>query len=228
LKPLQIPDPSDQTALNAQIPASPAVNPVMEGSGGFLVDICNASTTTSHLIAGGILKISSFTPVVDGVNTWNICDGVFTRSVPSGVTLFGCGGTITFDEDLRVTFPPQAGAGSQATAVQVGSANPSTGFGPLPVMLQPGKAITLHLSVTVPQAPGFYLFAFSVAADHAQLPFIPAGSATLFAPVAHKFTGAACLSPLMQQQIPPATTPATFFICPEGVSVLPSAVSGKG
>jgi hypothetical protein len=65
-------------------------------------------------------------------------------------------------------------------------------------------------------------------ADHAQLTFLPAGSTFLIAPVAHKFTGAACLTPPMQQQIPLQVTPALFFICPEGVFVVPTSVPGKG
>jgi hypothetical protein len=228
LKPDQVPNPSDAAALDAQIPPTPQVNPQMMGSGGLLVDICNASTTTSHLIQGGILKITSFSPFADGVNSWNPCDGVFTRSVAGGVTQAGCGGSITFDEELRVTFPAQAGAGFASTAVPESSNSQLHGFGPLPVTLQPGKTITLHLSVTMPTVPGLYALAFSLEADHAQLAFLAALPPTLFAPVAHKFTGAACLLPQMNQQIPPGTTPLTFFICPEGVTVVPTAAPGRG
>jgi hypothetical protein len=223
----QIPNPDDTAALDAQLPPLPFVNPQLDSVfPGYTVAICNASTTTSHLIEGGVLRIPSFVPFVGSVNMWSVCFGFFSRSEPISRTSGGCGGSQRSDENLLVTFPPNVGVGSEATAVQVGQGAPE--FGSLPVTLAPGKLIVLLISVTVPQAPGVYTFAVSVTADHTQLPFIPAGSPTLFAPVAHKFTGAACLSPLMQQQIPPATTPATFFICPEGVSVLPSAVSGKG
>jgi hypothetical protein len=95
------------------------------------------------------------------------------------------------------------------TAVPISQGMAPNGFGPLPVILAPGKAVTLHIAVTPPQAPGIYTFAFSLMADHVQLPFLPAGSSFLIAPVAHKFTGAACLTPPMQQQIPPQVPPGS-------------------
>jgi hypothetical protein len=225
LQPLQIPNPNDMAALNSQIPVSPPVNLGLERPSELLIDVCNASTTKAHLIEGGTLQIASFTPVAGSIDTWNACDGFFTRSVPSGVT-GQCGGTNVFDEALDVTFPQGAGTGFAQAAVFV-AASP-TGFGPLPVTLAPGKVIVLHLSITVPQAQGLYAFAFSLMADHAQLAFIPAQSPTLFPRGAHKFTGAACLTPPMQQQIPLQVTPALFFICPEGVFVVPTSVPGKG
>jgi hypothetical protein len=119
LTPLQIPNLNDQAALIAQIPALPEV--ILQGdslgglsgaAGGFGIEVCNVSTTTSHLIEGGTLKFASVAPFSDGVNSWHICDGFFTRSVPSGRTGGGCGGSEASDEELRVTFPPQAGGGS--------------------------------------------------------------------------------------------------------------------
>ena len=71
-----------------------------------------------------------------------------------------------------------------------------------------------RLPVTIPQAPGTYTFAVSVQADRTPLPFLPVGKPTLFAPVAHTFTAAACQTPVMQQQIPPQVTPALYFVCP--------------
>jgi hypothetical protein len=225
LKPLRIPNPNDLAALDAQIPVSPPVNRGAEGKDEFLVDVCNASTTRSHLVEGGTLKITSFTPVAGRVSRWNICDGFFTRSVPSGVT-GQCGGTNVADEVLSLTFPPGAGVGFAQAAVLVGTS--PIGPGPLPVTLAPGKLIVLLLSITVPHAQGFYGFAFSLMADHTQLAFIPALSPTLFPRRSHTFTGAACLTPVMQHQIPRQVTPALFFICPEGVFVMPTTVPGKG
>jgi hypothetical protein len=118
------------------------------------------------------------------------------------------------DETLQVTFPPQAGAGFAAAAVQTGFYGPLSGFGPLPVTLAPGKSVSLLISVTTPQAPGTYTFAVSVQADRTPLPFLPVGQPTLFAPLAHMFTAAACQTPVMQQQIPPQVTPALYFVCP--------------
>ena len=44
--------------------------------------------------------------------------------------------------------------------------------------------------------------------------FGPAADPYLAGPIAHSFTGAACNSPAMLAQIPPATTPETYYICP--------------
>jgi hypothetical protein len=239
LNPFQIPNPNDTAALNALIPVSPAVPigpgvpvpPTTQRGTGLLADllinICNASMTKAHIVEGGTLQITSFTPFAGSVNTWHICDGTFTRSLPAGGT-GGCGATSVFDEDLRVTFPPEAGVGFTQTAVQISQGTSPNGFGPLPVSLPPGKSIRFHLSISPPEAFGTYTFAFSLMADHAQMALIPALSPTLFAPIAHKFTGAACLTPPMQQQIPLQVTPALFFICPEGVFVVPTSVPGKG
>jgi hypothetical protein len=219
LKPLQLPDPHDMAAFDAQIPPLPAVNPsVGDTSRGVVygVSICNVSTTASHRIEGASLQIASFTPFVGSVNEIDTCGSqYYSRSVPSGLTGGGCGGAEVTDEALQVTFPPQAGAGFAAAAVQTGFNGSPFGFGPLPVTFAPGIGVSLLISVTtIPQAPGTYTFAVSVQADHSPLPFLPVGAPTLFAPLAHKFTGAACQTPMMQQQIPAQVTPALYFACP--------------
>jgi hypothetical protein len=233
---LQIPDPNDLATLNARIPISPGIpigpgaplsSAAPQGTGlvsDVLLDICNASTATTHVVDGASVQITTFTPFVGSANAWHVCDDFFTRSVPSGVT-GQCGATSVFDEDLRVTFPSTAGAGFTQTAVFVTAT--VTGLGPLPVSLAPGHAVRLHLAIRPPAAHGTYTFAFSVTADHTPMPFLSVGSSTLFAPVAHKFTGAACSRAAMQQQIPMQITPALFFICPEGVTALPKAAPGR-
>jgi hypothetical protein len=88
------------------------------------------------------------------------------------------------------------------------------------VTLKAGGAIMLLISITRPNALGTYEFAVSVTtsaagAASAASPYAPLPP-QLFALVAHKFTGHACLTSAMQAQIPAqATNPATYYICPE-------------
>ncbi len=216
LAPYSMPDPSDSAALNARVPSDPPTNPDMQESpGGFLVTICNVSTTQSHVVMSVSARIDSFTPYTGALNVWNYCDGVYSRSQPSAT---GCGGGLVTDEYLSANFPASASVGSTVSATQVGTGN-SSGSGPdaepLPVTLGPGQSLMLDVTVTVPAAPGIYGFSLGVAADSTAPAFAPAGQPALFAPVAHKWTAEACMTPAMQSQIPAATTPPTFYICPE-------------
>jgi hypothetical protein len=217
LKPLQLPNPYDQATFDAQIPPVPIVNPQGDpthSSFGLLgIGICNTSTTTSHLIEGAILQIANFTPFVGGVNELDVyCSEFYSRSVASGVTGGGCGGGTMTEENLLMTFPPQAGAGSLAIGVQDGQSG--GGYGPFPVSLPPGREIGVGVLLATPQTPGIYTFTIAAKVDHGQLPFLSGGQPRLFAPVAHKFTGAACLTSVMQQQIPPQVSPPLYFACP--------------
>ena len=70
------------------------------------------------------------------------------------------------------------------------------------------------MGIVPPTAAGYYTFAFGLAIDGATPAFAVVAPATLLAPVAHEWTGDACLAPEMQTQIPPATNPPTFYLCP--------------
>ena len=82
--------------------------------------------------------------------------------------------------------------------------------------LAPGQLLEVNDDITAPTAPGTYTFGFAVAVDGDSPVFFSSSPATLLAPVAHKWSGKGCTAPAMLAQIPSATTPATFYICPEG------------
>ncbi len=221
-RPLQLADPTGAQTVDAQIPPEPPVNPVMDKPGsGFVVWICNPATATANqsaTVRAAALRIDSFATYSAHVDSWNICDGYYTRSDPNGVAGGGCGGAILADEFLHATFPMDAGAGAVVTAAQTGTGtDPNTNQPkpPLPVTLQPGKTLSLVMSVTMPTRPGTYAFSLGLAIDQQAPGFAPVGQPALFAPSAQKWSGKGCLSPNMQAQIPTAVTPPSYYICPE-------------
>lgn len=207
LKPLQLV--SQQPGDN--FTSSPPTNPSMRDSGGgYAFAMCNTSQSQSHTINGVTVAIAAFTAHSGQLNSWQFCDGNYSRA--HGAFYGGCGGGIAFDEALHATFAPSATTGASATATQVGT---SGGAQPLPVTLAPGKTLDIVIGLTVPTAPGQYAFAFSLSQDGAAPSLVGTAQPTLFAPIAHKWTGQACTDPAMLAQIPTATDPVTYWICPQ-------------
>jgi hypothetical protein len=109
---------------------------------------------------------------------------------------------------------PNASAGTTVTMTQNTStipAPPSDTMGKLPFTLKPGKSIPLDLGMSTPPT-GTYTFAFGFTFDGTSPIYSPSSPATLLAPVAHNWTGAACQQPAFEAQITP-TTPETYYIC---------------
>lgn len=210
LRPLVIPNPNDQAAVDAQIPVQPVMNP-QEG-GGFGLKLCNASTTQAHEIEAVTIRIAQFIPYAGRVHTWNICDGYYSRSEPSGVAGTGCGFGFQSDETMHVAFPANAGVGATEIATQVYS---SDHYGPLPVTLEPGQNIFIFITAVLPTLPGTYAFAVQPTIDHTPMAYTTIGAPAFFAPAALKWSGQACLKSAMQSQIPAATDPPSYYICPD-------------
>ena len=215
LKPLQVPDPNDTAGLNAQFPPQPRVNPIEMG---FAFAFCNASKTQAHEIDGLMARISQFTPYSGKVQMWTECDGYYTRSDPHGVVGGGCGYGISADETLNVAYPANAATGMVMSATWVSSAAPTDfsrtePFGALPVMLPAGQSMVVLVS-GAPVKTGLYTLDAALVVDHTRLPYLPAGPTALFTATPQKWTAAACLTPAMQSQIPAATTPPSYYICP--------------
>lgn len=207
LKPLQ---------LASQEPAqdfttSPPTNPSMhDGGGGYAISLCNASQSQSHTINSVAVSIASLTPYTGQLSSWQYCDGNYSRA--HGAFYGGCGGGFAFDEALHATFAANATTGASTTATQVAT---GPGVQPLPVTLTPGKTLDIVIGLTVPTAPGQYAFAFSLSQDGAAPALVGSAQPALFAPIAHKWTGQACTTPDMLAQIPTATDPVTYWICPQ-------------
>lgn len=217
LKPLQVDTQVSNNALRCT--GATAVNPGgLTGSTrtvGFVTSIVNGSASATHVVQSVWVRIDTLTPYSGQLNAWTGCDLAFSRQQPYAHT-GGCGGSVLTNEQVKATFPSGAQAGATAVASQVGfDSMPNTPSpGPLPVRITPGMALSFRVYVSVPDMAGTYAFSIGFQVDSAPAAFGPSADAFLAAPVAHTFTGAACDTLAMQAQIPPATTPETFYVCP--------------
>jgi hypothetical protein len=215
LKPLQV-----QTAISSNAWASgsftppPAmVNPALkEQLGSFDISICNGSPTQSHVVQGTSIRIDTQTPYSGQLNVWKSCTVAYSRQQPGGAG--GCGGGYAGEEYLHATFASGATAGAVAAAVQTNVGAVPGNHGPLPVTLAHGSTLELSTGLTLPSAPAMYTFSLGITVDGATSIWLPVSGSMLFAPVAHVWSGVACAAPTMQSQIPAATNPPSYYICP--------------
>lgn len=217
---LQVPDGTPLTPLalpvqgsNGQAPRDIPnwFSPAGDSPPDLLVTICNTSTTQAHQIESVSVKFSAFTPHSGGLGVWNPCDGTYTR--PAGFVATQCGESSSiYDEYVRATFASSAQVGTSVPAPLVDTIS-STSLGPLPASLPPGQSMEIAIFVNAPAAAGVYTFAAGITADQATLPFT-AGQQVLLAPIAHRWTGKACLLNTMQAAIPSNPPAGTYYICP--------------
>ena len=118
-----------------------------------------------------------------------------------------------WDETVRASFTANAQVGAIAPTSLDSSAFVGD-LGPLPVTLPPGRDMQIGIFVLAPTTAGVYTFAAGITADGAVLPFT-VGQNMLLAPIGHRWTGKACLSPAMQAGIPANPPAETYYICPE-------------
>jgi hypothetical protein len=195
-----------------------ATDPLTNPNDAYDFSVCNTSATQAHTLSSVSAQIASLTPYSGQLNEWTACKGAYSRSGPIPG---GCGGGDPRDETLQAAFVAGAQAGASATMSQE-NWNPYHIFGfeparmgPLPLALAPGNGLVLSVDVSTPSASGTYAFSFGISVDGAPAAPIGTGEQVLLAPVAHTWTGNACTTAAMQAQIPPATTPPSYFICPE-------------
>jgi hypothetical protein len=210
LKPLKLDDPS-----RSPNPGTAPVNPdLKESPGGYKIGVCNASAAQSHTLQSVTVRLDALVPYSGQLNSWNPCDGPYYP--PAGQAAGGCGGAYAGDESLHAAFPPGATANATAVATQTGTGNSNDPGGapaaPLPLTLAPGQKIEVNIGLTPPSAPGTYTFAFGLSIDRAAPIFASSGVPVLLAPVAHKWSGEACLEQAMKAQIP--ANSQDYFICP--------------
>jgi hypothetical protein len=197
------------TSVRNVIQGQPMSNPgVFQGAQGFAFTICNASATQPHVLAHVAVKIHAFAPYTGHLNEVRTCALSYSRQ---GMQGGGCGGASANDVYLKGAFAANAGLGAVAPTDTMQSSN----VGPLPITLAPGEGINIVASATLPTVPGTYDFVVGVALDGGTLTF-PSGPtmSALYAPVAHEWSGENCTRPEMLAQIPPATDPPSYYICP--------------
>jgi hypothetical protein len=219
LKPMQVPTAVSNNVWSVAGPLAslPPANPALDGSGaGYEFNVCNASASMHHSVGTISARILSITPFTGQLAVWKACDSAYSRQQPGGGG--GCGGMGFYDETMKVTFPSGAGQGATATAKQLSDGASDGGpsqVGPLPHTLAPGQAITIDVQLGPLTAAGTYLLAFGLTVDGAAPTYVPGLQEAMYASVAHTFTGNACEQSSMASQIPPATTPPTYYICPQ-------------
>jgi hypothetical protein len=195
------------------------VNPQLGDHGsGLLFSVCDASSTASHVIQGVTVRISALVPHTGALSAWKACDTAYTAQQPqAGGGCGGYGGYLYLDETLRVAFGAGVSAGGSADAAQTSSGKAEDGpsqAGPLPVTLAPHQALSFDIGVTAPTTPGAYTFTLGLRADGKAPVWLPAYAPILYAPVSQTYSGAACAAPTMRSQLPAATNPPSYYICP--------------
>lgn len=185
--------------------------PLSNPGGGFSFMICNTSTSHTHIIHRVTMKLATFASYSGQLNEVRACTPAYSRQGMSGG---GCGGASAYDMSLQVGFPPSASVGMEVDAQPQDASGPTGGD--LGITLVPGRGASILLSSTLPTTPGTMTFSGGIAVDSQPLSYpAPTSPGALYAPVAHKWTGDACTTSAMQSQIPPATTPPTYYICPQ-------------
>lgn len=173
------------------------------------LNVCNTSRTASHVLRSVSVKLDAFTPYTSQLNVTHVCATVYTRQ---GMAGGGCGGGMGgADFQLTATFASSAVGTVASTTLDNGASAGSS-----LVTIAPGRVIQIWVTINPPADAGTYAFRIGFALDGAATTYpTSATPAILQAPVAHEWNGDACLSSSMQSQIPPATTPPTYYICPK-------------
>ena len=167
---------------------------------GVALKLCNASATQAHVVSAIAIRIDSFAGYNGHLNEIRLCAPVFSQQSMRGG---GCGGGFPFDVNLSAAFTANASTGDVANASFT------------PITLSPGEEIVVSVTLTLPTTPGTYAFRGGVALDGGAVTYPAAPSMpALYAPVAHEWSGDNCTRPEMLAQIPPATDPPTYYICP--------------
>lgn len=182
--------------------------------GALVFRVCNLSSARSYTLRAVSATITALSRYTGQLNQWDHCQPVYSRSYG---LVDGCGDSgwqgpsYWFD----AAFASSAGVGTTAATVRENPPAGSPYVWAFPVTIPPGKGLELGVVLKAYPTPGTYRFSFGVTMD-GQAPVETAQTnPVLFAPVAHSWDGKSCQSSAMQSQIPPATNPPTYYICPQ-------------
>jgi hypothetical protein len=203
----------------SQSSSDPATNPnLTAGGGGYDLFVCNSSSSKTHIVNSVSARIERVIPYTGALSAWNLCDGLYNAEAKQNEAA-GCGGGFCANEAMNAVFAPNAEAGATVTTTQLSSDKDIAGgcggaiVGPLPVSLKPLHGVSINVGIVAPTRPASYAWAFGLAQDSSAPTFVPASRPALVASVSHKWSGAGCLRPEMQAQIPASST--DMYVCPE-------------
>lgn len=213
----QVPQSAGNTPL--KLTASPIGMPAFSGAdgGGGYFTVCNNSASQSITLQSVVVRITGFQAFSGPLSTWNGCRDSRYNARTSALASADCQGSHPANEWLHASFSGSAGVGatvnaSQVQAVAVTQSDPNP-YPPLPLALRPGQSAVVDITLTAPTTPGTYTFAFGLSVGSATPEYFAASQPTLYAPIAHEWSGQNCMTPAMQAQIP-AATQDTYYICP--------------
>jgi hypothetical protein len=188
-------------------------NPQMSSAGGgFVISVCNVSGSASHVLQAVSAKLVSFTAYNGALNEWQACNApVDSHGNP---TAGGCGGAVAGCDCFHTAFPDNSPVGTEESMTQTDDTlnNPGDHLAKLPFTLAAGKSIQFFAAMEVPKPAGQYGFLFNLQFDGTKVAS-PNSPVVLLAPVAHEWTGQACLKAPFMAQITP-TNPESYYICP--------------
>jgi hypothetical protein len=171
--------------------------------------LCNNSATTAHTVGQFTVKLTSFTADANTINTTHNCIHVYSRQGMLDHTSCGgafAGGTV----DLTASFAATGADGAVQPALD------HSGQQVTPLTIQPGYAIIVTVDVTPSTVAGTSIYRFGVGVDGAAPAYPAADSAAVInTTTLRQWDGDACQTSAMQALIPAATTPPTYYICPQ-------------
>jgi hypothetical protein len=183
---------------------------------GFVVTICNSSTTMSHVLHALGAQITGFTSAAGVTTDAQVgCDSAVSATMgPEG----GCGGSIGGGIDaFHATWPAGAGIGTTVTLTQTensASGLGGGGFPNLPVTLKPGASYTAFIGMNYPGQPGNYTFQFGMQVDSVPLATVGANTKPLLlATGISEWSGATCYANTAWKAIVKAH-PKNWYVCP--------------
>jgi hypothetical protein len=185
-------------------------NPGMgDRDSGFVVTICNSSTTTSHVLRALGAQITGFTSAAGKTVDYQIgCDSAVSATVPPEG---GCGGSAGAVNAFDANWPTGASTGTTVTITQ---ASNDGGFTDLPVTLKPGETYDASIGMNYPGQPGNYTFQFGMQIDNIPLATVGANSPQiLMATPVSQWSGYACYANTAWKAIVVAH-PKNWYVCP--------------
>ncbi len=183
------------------------------GDSGFVMTICNTSTSQSHVLKALGMQIATFTPATgSSLDIQAGCDSAVSATHgPQG----GCGGSSGAVNGFEAAWPSGTRAGTQVTLTQVDNTQTSSsGFGNLPITLGPGKTYQIDVGTNFPGQSGTYTFQFGMQVDGNDMLIVGGTSYPLFmAAHVHVWSGTACYANAAWKAIVKAGT--KWYVCPQ-------------
>ena len=183
--------------------------------GGFVVTICNSSTTASHTLSALGAQITGFTSAAGMTLDAQVgCDTAISAAYPP---MSGCGGSLGPADTFEATWPAGAGVGTTVTLAQTGYSGAGiggSGFAKLPITLKHGGTYTAFIGMNYPGQPGNYTFQFGMQVDAVPLSIVGTNSPQLLmATGVHQWSGLSCFMNATWDAVVKAH-PQSFYVCP--------------